>query len=270
MLKRILCLFLLLLMTAATAMAEPRYPAQTGVATDGAAVLSVRLLQDLRTLDKRLDRADAPHLYVVTVDFLDGSDAQAYADALFQRWHLPEDAMLLLLAVGEECYAISSGRNVDRLVAPAIQQKLLMTYLHEPFLAQRYDAAVAGFASAVVNEFNKACGSAVRTDDLFRNASATLFDNWAGTQSHASAALPAGSILTREDKGTGFSLLKVIFIVVLLVLIFGSFRKVRRAGHPYAPSKPTKPEKEEKEEKTVYFKPHVKKPAEQYFKPRKK
>ena len=267
MFKRFLCLLLLLLM-AATALAEPRYPAQTGVATDGAAVLSVSLLEDLRTLDKRLERADTPHIYVVTVDFLDGTDVQTYADALFLRWKLPDDAVLLLLAVGEESYAVSAGRNADRLVSPAIQQKLLTTHLHESFLAQRYDAAVAGFIAAVVNEFNKACGSAVKTDDLFRSASVSLFDNWASTLGHTSATVPAADpILTREDKTTGFSLLKVILIVVLLVLIFGSFRKVKRAAHPYAPSQPAKPDNENK---TVYFKPHVKKPAEQYFKPRKK
>lgn len=265
MLKRFLCVILLLLM-ATSALAEPRYPVQSGVATDGAAVLSVNVLQDLRTLDKRLDHADAPRLCIVTVDFLDGTDVQSYADALFLRWKLPEDTLLLLLAVGEESYAISAGRNVDRLVAPSVQQKLLSAHLHEPFLSQRYDAAVAAFASAIVHEYNKACGTSVRTDDLFRSVSASLFDNWASTISLTSADLPSDPILTREDKHTGFSLLKVILIVVLLVLLFGSFRKVKRAKHPYAPSAPAKPTGENK---PVYFKPHVKKPAEQYFKPRR-
>ena len=265
MLKRILCVILLLLMTTA-ALAEPRYPSQSGVATDGAAVLSAKLLEDLRTLDKRLEHADMPRIYVVTVDFLDGMDVQSYADALFQRWKLPEDAMLLLLAVGEESCAIASGRNVDRLVSPSVQQQLLNTHLYEPYLAQRYDAAVAAYVSAVVAEYNKACGTSVRTDDLFRSVSASLFDNWASTQSHASVSAPAESILTREDKGTGFSLLKVLLIVVLLVLLFGSFRKAKRAAHPYAPSRPAD---KAAADKPVYFKPHVKKPAEQYFKPRR-
>lgn len=263
MIKRILCLLWVLLM-ACPALAEPRYPSQSGVATDNAAVLSVKLLEDLRTLDKRLDRADVPQLYIVTVDFLDGADVQSYADALFERWELDEDELLLLIAVGEESYAIAAGKNVDRLVSPTTQEKLLTTAFQEPFLSQQYDAAVGQFVPALVSELNKACGTSVKTEDLFRSSSSSLIVNWASTLP-ASEESGEGFSLTRADKRSGFSFLTVIIIVVLLVLLFGSFRKTRggkRKGRPPQESAP------DRDAPPVYFKPRQKPQTPQYFKPR--
>lgn len=261
MMKRILCLLAVLTLLCSAALAEPRYPAQKGIATDGAAVLSVKVLEDLRKLDKRLDKEDMPRLYIVTVDFLDGEDVQIYADTLFDRWDLDDDEMLLLISVGEESYALAAGKNVDRLVSAATQEKLLVATFHEPFMAQQYDVAVAQFVPALVQELNKACGENVKTSDLFRDTSSGLIVNWASTMP-TSTSTGSGFSLTRADKATGFSPLTVIIIVVLLLLVFGSFRKSRPRKQP-----PQKPEKQP--DKPVYFKPRQKpQQPPQYFKPR--
>ena len=297
MLKRILCLLTLCaLMACSFALAEPRYPAQSGVTTDSAAVLSVKLLEDLRTLDKRLNKAEAPRLYVVTVHFLDAARVQDYADALFTRWELPDDAVLLLRCVGEESCAIAAGSTASRLLSDAALEDLLAVYLSESFLAQEYDAAVAAFARAYAAEISRACGVNIKVEDLFRSTSSGILGSWAGSQRTQTATGDSESFLTREDKASGFSFLKVIVIVALLVLIFGTFRKgqkMRRppegedappaedqadpdkaekadkpAGH-IRPEKPQKPEKPEKPKYPVYFRPHEKKPTPQYFHPRK-
>lgn len=244
MFKRILCLLAVLLL-ALPASAEPRYPEKGGVATDAAAVLSAGVLEDLRTLDKRLDKADVPQICLATVDFLDTQEVQAYADALFDLWSLDTDEMLLLMCVGEECYAISAGRDVDRLLSASVQEKLLTSRFREPFLAERYDAAVSAFIPALASELSKACGETVRTDDLFDSASDNRLSSWARSLAASLSGDEEESLFTRENKKSGFSLLKVIVIVVLLVLIFGSFRRVRKDKAP----------RQQKREPHIYFKP---------------
>lgn len=258
MFKRILCLLAVLLL-ALPASAEPRYPEKGGVATDAAAVLSAEVLEDLRTLDKRLDKADVPQICLATVDFLDTQDVQDYADALFDLWNLDSDEMLLLICVGEESYAISTGRDVDRLLSSSVQEKLLTSRFREPFLDERYDAAISAYIPALVSELSKACGETVRMDDLFDSASDNLLDNWARNLAASLSGDDEESIFTREDRKTGFSLLKVIVIVVLLVLIFGSFRRVRKDKAP----------RQQKREPHVYFKPHQQRETTQYFGPRR-
>ncbi len=260
MLKRILCLLAVLLLTIPAA-AEPRYPSKSGVATDAAAVFSISLLEDLRKLDKRLDKADAPQLYIATVDFLDGADVESYVNALFSRWNLEDDEMLLLIAVGEEAYAIASGKNVDRLVSQTTQTKLLSGHFREPFMNQQYDAAVAAFVPALALEFSKACGKTIRTDDLFGSSSSSLIVDWASNLSRYTTRDEEESIISREEENTGFSLLKVAVIIVLLVLIFGSFKRMRKEQKPLRVTRRREPH--------VYFKPRQQKPVEQYFQPRR-
>ena len=260
MMKRLFSILLLLCMLCTVAAAEPRYPAKAGVTTDAAAVLSHETLEDLRTLDSRLDKADALRLFIVTVDFLDAQPVQDYADALFDRWNLDDDELLLLIAVGEESCAIAAGRNADRLLAPATQAKLLAGSFTEPFLAQRYDEAVSAFVPALVREINKVCGTSVPTDGLFSRKSDSMIVDWAGSllRDHDDDD-DEDSVLTREDRRTGFSVLKVVAIVAILLVAFGSFGRKGKA-----------PRKEKQPKQTQYFtkKPAGKKPTPQYFKPR--
>lgn len=229
---RVLPLVCLLLCLCVCAAAEPRYPHHGGETTDAAGVLAHTTLEDLRTLDSRLDKADALRLKIVTVDFLDGSDVDDYAAVLFERWKLDDDDLLLLLAVGEDKYAVKAGKDVDRLIAPAMQSKLLATHLEESFLQQEYDAAIAAFVPALVSEVNKVYGVSVRTDGLFGRAAQSMFGDWASKlQSGAEAVEQAAdSFLTREDESTGFSLIKVVLTIVLLLIVFGSRR---RKGFPF-------------------------------------
>lgn len=227
----LLCLLACLCVCAA---AEPRYPDKSGETTDAAGVLSHTTLEDLRTLDNRLDNADALRLKVVTVDFLDAADADDYAAALFERWRLDDEDMLLLLAVGEDKYAVHAGEDVNRLISPGIQSKLLATCLEEPFLQQEYDAAIAAFVPALVSEINKAYGESISTNGLFGRSSSSMFADWASKLQSGAQTIEeaADSFLTREDESTGFSLAKVILTIALLMIAFGS-RKKNRKGSPF-------------------------------------
>lgn len=224
MMKRICSLLLLLCLAVTCACAEPRYPTQTGETTDAAAVLSHTTLEDLRALDSLLDKADALRLRIATVDFLDGADADDYAEALFERWSLDDEDILLLMAVGEDKYAIAAGEDVDRLLAPSTLNKLLAASFEEPFMNQQYDQAIAAYMPVLVQEINKVCGTSVSTSGLFGRSSTGLFDNWASSLRQKDASAPGESVLTRADAQTGFSLLKVALIIAVLLIVFGSFR----------------------------------------------
>lgn len=229
-----------------TEAAEPRYPEQTGEVTDAAAVLSSVTLEDLRTLDERLDDEDALRLRIVTVDFLDGSDASAYAAALFERWRLDDDELLLLMAVGEDKYALEAGEDAARLLSYATRSKLLAGSFEPSFLNQQYDAALAAFVPALVREINKVCSVSVSTDDLFGLSSAGLFSNWAASLRQQDAREDNSDLHIIYEAGqANFALIKVFLIVGVLMIVFGSFRLKRRprsrharpAGkrrHPYA------------------------------------
>lgn len=230
MLKRFTCVMLLFCMALSLclcASAEPRYPSRTGHTTDAAAVLAHTTLEDLKALDDRLNAADALRLKLVTVDFLDGADAEDYAAALFERWRLSEDDLLILMAVGEDRYAFEAGKDVDRLLPPGVQSKLLATHFEDAFLRQEYDAAIAAFVPALVSEVNKVYGVNVSTSGLFGRSSTSLFSNWASKLEYGASVVEdaAESFLTREDEDTGFSLVKVILTILLLMVVFGSRKK---------------------------------------------
>lgn len=212
-----------------TGFAEPRYPASSGETTDAAGVISHTTLEDLRTLDRRMDKEDTLRLKIATVDFLDASDVNSYAEALFDRWALDSDDILLLMAVGEDLYAVEAGKDADKLVPPAMMSKLLAAHFEQPFLQQEYDAAIAAFIPALVTEINKADRVSVSTDGLFGRSGANMFADWAVKLQEGAQTLEtaAESIFTREDRSTGFSFIKVILTVILLMVIFGNGRRKR-------------------------------------------
>lgn len=199
----------------------PRYPKQDGYATDAARILSGTTLEDLGTVDKRLDKADVLRLKIATVDFLDGQDAEAYADALFQRWDLDDEDVLLLLAVGSGECAISAGSDAARKLTPAIQEELLQQHVKPVLDKTDYEDAVVDFTLAFVSEVNRLYGKRISTAGLFGKSASGMFDG-IDQLDFGLADNDGGSFFTREDKGTGFSFLKVVLIVVVLLVVFGS------------------------------------------------
>lgn len=227
---------LLALLPAAPACAAitPRYPDRAQQVCDSAAVLSSDTVADVRTLNERLDDADADvTIYLVTVDFLDGADAAAYAAGLFEAWNLHDDDLLLLLAVGEDAWAVLPGADVP--LSAAALNRLLYADFEGPFLEQRYDEAVCALMPSLAEALSKTADAPVSTAGLFhqpegqseRTAADTLSD-WAERFAATYAAPEPDADRTRvqdDDDDSGIGLGKVVLTVLLLMVIFGKRRK---------------------------------------------
>ena len=231
--KRVFCLLLaaLLCLPLVSAFAELRYPASQGAVTDAAAVLSSATVLDLRELAKILDDEDTLQLYVVTVDFLDGAQLSSYAEGLREKWDLDSDALLLLMAVGEDKFGLFGGSYVNDHLAVSTQQKLLSTSFETPFLRQDYDGAIAELMPALATEIGKAWKEDIAIAGLFGTVDKTSFsteNDWLDRAVEYASSHDWFSEHAREEAvDTGVSVGKVFLTVFLLLIIFGNRGKRR-------------------------------------------
>ncbi|MBR6570968.1 MAG: TPM domain-containing protein [Clostridia bacterium] len=171
MMKKLLCaiLVLMLMMTPLYAFAQARMPEIRGNINDSADVLSTQVAADLAEFSKQISKKADVDLYVATVHFLDGMDVQAYADALFARWELTEEDILLVCAAGEDSFAVSMGEDVQSMLGKTNVDNLfyITSEFATLFRSQQYDSAFAMYAFAFNNLVEKQTGNGVRMDKLF-------------------------------------------------------------------------------------------------------
>lgn len=229
--KRLVSLLLaaLLCLPLISALAEPRYPNSQGIVTDAAAVLSSSTVQDLRKLGEEFD--DILELYVVTVDFLDGATLSSYAAGLRGKWDLDDNALLLLMAVGEDKFGFFGSQYVNDHLAVSVQQKLLSTSFEAPFLQQDYDGAITALMPALATEIGKAWHEDIDITGLFGTVSKNSFsteNDWLDRAAQYAYDYERHFEYAREQVvDTGFSVGKVVLTVLLLLIIFSSRSKRR-------------------------------------------
>jgi uncharacterized protein len=161
---------------------------------DFAGVLSQQATTKLNDVCRQIDEKAGTQIAVVTINSLDGSDIESYANTLFQTWGVgnkkTNKGVLILLAVSDHKYRTEVG------------------YSLEPILP---DGKVGGFGREAVpflrqNDYNGAVSLMV-----IRVAAVIAQD--AGVQlSNADAPAPVAS-QTRDSSGIDWG--TVIFIIVL-------------------------------------------------------
>ncbi len=156
------------LLVPAFALAAARYPAQSGALLDDANALSDAMAKELSEFAETADDEANVKVHIALVHFLDGLDAQTYANNLFARWELGEDDFLLLGAVGEDAFASASGKDVKEKFSDSNAQSLLFSSgFSELFKAQQYDAAFAKYFLRFADMLNKKFDAGIDTDELF-------------------------------------------------------------------------------------------------------
>ena len=170
------------------AYAETEYPPRpSGTVSDLAGVLGEKTLEDIETLNQRLNDAAGGRIFVLTRHFLGGAKAQEYADKVFEVWGLGDCDALLLLVIGEESYALSLGTAAKQAVPADTQTSLLASHFRSLYLNRQYDEALAELSVTLGQALAKAFGDTLDTAGLFGTAAIqstpqpqTVDDYWYG------------------------------------------------------------------------------------------
>jgi len=157
--KKWICgiLSLMLVLTNAFALAAARMPANRGSLTDDADVLSNAMSSAIVEYVGNVKDETGVDMQVVIVHFLDGLDAQTYANQLFEKWELGDEAVLLLCAAGEDTFAVSMGKKAENKLGKQNMDNLMYTSsdFANHIAYQEYDVAFAKYFVAFNDLANK-------------------------------------------------------------------------------------------------------------------
>lgn len=242
--KKLLSLIVCLLLLAPTlALGAARLPAERGTVTDDADVLSAQTASDIAEYAEKLDDETDMKVHVAIVHFLDGMDAQSYANALFEKWRLGSDDLLIVGAAGEDSFATAMGSDVKKILGEKNAENLMFTSstFSTLFRRQQYDAAFGAYFTALNTLVEKQTGERIKLGKLF-SASQTQQTTTSSTGSYGSQLW--SEVMTaiqgstedyqqyhesREHSGNGIGVGGWLVLAVLILLIFGQSDPVRRA-----------------------------------------
>lgn len=186
--KKFLSLLLcaLLLAVPLHALGAARMPEMRGAVTDDAGVFSAQTAADLQTYAERASEDAGVDLFVAAVHFLDGLDAQTYADELFARWSLDGGDILLLIAAGEDSYAVCVGGQAQQMLGKTNVENLMFTASSFGGLVktQQYDAAIAEYCVALNALIARQMDETIRMDGLFGQTQPTVAEQAHSYASH--------------------------------------------------------------------------------------
>jgi len=157
--KKWICgiLSLMLVLTSAFALADARMPVSRGALTDDADVLSNEVSSAIVEYAGDVKDETGVDMHVAVVHFLDGLDAQTYANQLFKEWELDDQAVLLLCAAGEDSFATAMGKKAENKLSKQNMDNLMYTSsdFANRIAAQEYDIGFAKYFVAFNDLINK-------------------------------------------------------------------------------------------------------------------
>lgn len=164
------------------------------------------------------DLDEGAEVVVVTVDFLDGYNAEEYSYEIFNSWALGDkdenNGVLILLCPGEEKYWLMSGTGLaSSALSAAGLSKIASEYLEAPFDAGDYDKAALDTFKAVVSEIDSYYGVSQR--DIEEYSSGGYYETGAEGQGYSSHS-PFG--------GFG-AIIAIIFVLIIISVIISSFTR---------------------------------------------
>ena len=244
-----LCVMLLTSLPLPGAFAEARLPANRGTVTDDADVLGAQTAEDISSYARLAAEQTQIGLHVAIVHFLDGLDAQTYADRLFTSWGLGENDMLVLGAAGEDTFATAMGEAVKGKLGEKNAENLMFTSSEFSglFRAQQYDAAFGKYFLALNTLLNKQYGTSMKLGDRFKDYQSA--GKPAATPKPTVSVAEYGSQLwdevmdaiqdstenyqsyheNRRREGNGMSAGGWIVLAIIILIIFGQSDPVRKA-----------------------------------------
>lgn len=201
--KKWICgiLSLMIVLTSALALADARMPVNRGVLTDDADVLSSEMSSAIVGYAEDVKDETDVDVHVAVVHFLDGLDAQTYANQLFKEWELDDNAVLLLCAAGEDSFATAMGKKAENKLSKQNMDNLM--YTSSDFAAsigrQEYDKAFAKYFVAFNDLINKRFDASLKLPKaISKAADAGTADE---VQPGATSSISAGSLWSQIISG---------------------------------------------------------------------
>ncbi|HNX63301.1 MAG TPA: TPM domain-containing protein [Candidatus Limiplasma sp.] len=243
----------LCLLAALPSLAEARYPAQGETVTDDANVLSQTMTRDIASYAEEAESETNVKIHVALVSFLDGETPQKYTDALFTRWGLGENDLLLMGAAAEDTFAFSAGVKVtEKLSSSTLSSLLYSSGFSGAFQTQRYDDAFGALFVNMNTLLNKQYDADISLGSLFKNyqtGNVTANTQDSVQQAAQSVADSANELWTstinsitdsvqnyqnyhtqHEAESGGMSAGWWIILLIIFVLVFGQGRRGRYRG----------------------------------------
>lgn len=110
---------------------------------DFAGVLSPETMAHIVERNLSLSEVNGAQIVVTTVHFVDGIPIEDYAMEMFNQWGIGDsvhnNGVLLLLAVGQEDFFVSTGDGLDNIMSAGDVSIMLSTHLEPYFDASNYD-----------------------------------------------------------------------------------------------------------------------------------
>ena len=161
--RRQLCAFLfvivslLALASSAADAAVPPRPAQREYVVDAAGMVRPGDAERIRQIGTELREKTKAELVVVTVDSLDGTDIESYANELFRSWGIGDakqsNGVLLLIAKEDRQFRIEVGYGLEGKITDGYAGSVLDA-MKDEFRKENYSPAILG---AYINLAQRAC-----------------------------------------------------------------------------------------------------------------
>ncbi|NLE20206.1 MAG: TPM domain-containing protein [Clostridiales bacterium] len=221
--------------------------------SDQAAVLDTGLAGEINRVSDQAFKDVGVRYRLVTKHFLGGAGIQAVADQALAASGQPEDTILLLVAVGEENYAVSIGGRATAVLGQEQAESLLSSRFKGLFDRREYDRSAAAAVLAFNDSLYTAKGLPVPAGGGLRSyagqAAAPSTPAPEATQRPGTSWLDSilpdeetskqnadryakDSEVAYEGSGKGMSLFQIALIGFVLYKIFGKRRSGRGGCGP--------------------------------------
>ena len=147
--------FGLLLCSALTVASASDFPPLTGRVVDQADVMTAESRSDIEAKSKELEDKSGIQLVVATVQSLQGSDIETYANELFRFWKLGQaqknNGVLLLVAPAEHKVRIEVGYGLEGTLTDALSSVVISSAIIPRFKTNDFSGGIVSGVDGIVS-----------------------------------------------------------------------------------------------------------------------
>lgn len=202
--------------------AIPDAPTENIYVVDTANVIDGADREEMLALGAALDDASTAQVVAVTVDFLDGMDAEEYAYQLFNTWGIgdekEENGVLLLLSVGDREYWVTLGKGIEKKLTVSRATQIVDDTALDSFADGDYSAGMRAAYDALCERVAEIYNVSLDADSAARSAQS-------GTETLVSEPQRA-PVAADESRGGGF--VGILIAIIVLWIVFKIIRNIFR------------------------------------------